>query len=193
MRRADAAIVTAMRGGSSMSVEAIDLRGRPFADTYRLRGGGDGDRCRGAGMCAGGGRLLPRSWQNPGLGTMCAVMNALMQIPGGTDPVPVPRAITPREDGADRSARAHQGSTARGRSPRPGSIRSRPNCAPSSSGTGFYNRGTTDFTLMTDIAKAMHPWLVARFRRRAARSDRGAGFDRRHAQVAAPLGRRAGL
>ena len=36
--RVDAAIVAAMRGGSSMSVEAIDLRGRPFADTYRLRG-----------------------------------------------------------------------------------------------------------------------------------------------------------
>lgn len=36
--RGDAAIVAAMRGGSSMSVEALDLRGRPFADTYRLRG-----------------------------------------------------------------------------------------------------------------------------------------------------------
>lgn len=36
--RTDAAIVAAMRGGSSMSVEALDLRGRPFADTYRLRG-----------------------------------------------------------------------------------------------------------------------------------------------------------
>ena len=36
--RGDAAIVAAMRGGSSMSVEAIDRRGRPFADTYRLRG-----------------------------------------------------------------------------------------------------------------------------------------------------------
>ncbi|WP_231639035.1 hypothetical protein [Sphingomonas profundi] len=34
----DAAIVAAMRGASSMSLEAIDLAGRPFADTYRLRG-----------------------------------------------------------------------------------------------------------------------------------------------------------
>ncbi len=36
--RADAAIVTAMRGAPSMSVAAIDLRGRPFVDTYRLQG-----------------------------------------------------------------------------------------------------------------------------------------------------------
>lgn len=36
--RADAAIVALMRGGSSMSVEAVDAAGRPFADTYRLRG-----------------------------------------------------------------------------------------------------------------------------------------------------------
>ncbi len=34
----DAAIVAAMRGGSSMSVEAIGLNGRPFADAYRLHG-----------------------------------------------------------------------------------------------------------------------------------------------------------
>lgn len=36
--RADAAIVAAMRGGSVMSVEAVDTAGRSFVDTYRLRG-----------------------------------------------------------------------------------------------------------------------------------------------------------
>ena len=35
---ADAAIVAAMRGAPSLSVVAIDLAGRPFADIYRLRG-----------------------------------------------------------------------------------------------------------------------------------------------------------
>ena len=36
--RVDAAIVAAMRSGSSMSVESVARTGRPFADTYRLRG-----------------------------------------------------------------------------------------------------------------------------------------------------------
>lgn len=34
----DRAIVTAMRGGRSMSVEAVAPRGRPFADVYALAG-----------------------------------------------------------------------------------------------------------------------------------------------------------
>lgn len=34
----DLAIVSAMRGGRSMSVSAATVRGRPFADTYALRG-----------------------------------------------------------------------------------------------------------------------------------------------------------
>ncbi|SOB79726.1 hypothetical protein SAMN06297144_0700 [Sphingomonas guangdongensis] len=36
--RTDRAIVAALRGGRSMSVESVDARGRPFADTYRLTG-----------------------------------------------------------------------------------------------------------------------------------------------------------
>jgi hypothetical protein len=36
--RTDRAIVSAMRWGSSMSVEAMGEDGRPIADTYRLRG-----------------------------------------------------------------------------------------------------------------------------------------------------------
>ncbi len=37
-RRADAAIVAAMRSGSSMSVSSVSPKGVPFADGYRLRG-----------------------------------------------------------------------------------------------------------------------------------------------------------
>lgn len=37
-RRQDAAIVAAMRSGSSMSVSAVGAKGNPFADVYRLRG-----------------------------------------------------------------------------------------------------------------------------------------------------------
>lgn len=36
--RADAAIVAAMRGGRSMSVEGLDRAGQPFADVYALSG-----------------------------------------------------------------------------------------------------------------------------------------------------------
>lgn len=36
--RTDAAIVTAMRSGRSLSVEALDRGGAPFADTYALSG-----------------------------------------------------------------------------------------------------------------------------------------------------------
>lgn len=37
-RRQDAAIVAAMRSGSSMSVSAVGANGNAFADVYRLRG-----------------------------------------------------------------------------------------------------------------------------------------------------------
>lgn len=36
--RTDAAIVAAIRSARSMSVESVDAQGRPFADTYTLRG-----------------------------------------------------------------------------------------------------------------------------------------------------------
>jgi len=36
--RTDAAVVAAMRSGRSMSVESISAAGRPFADTYALKG-----------------------------------------------------------------------------------------------------------------------------------------------------------
>ena len=54
----------------------------------------------------------------------------------------------------------------------------------------IYHRGVTDFAAMTDIAKTMRPWLERALRHRPARGRRGAGFDRRHAQVAAAHRRR---
>jgi len=36
--RADRAIVAAMRGGPSLSIETVDSRGRPMVDVYRLEG-----------------------------------------------------------------------------------------------------------------------------------------------------------
>jgi hypothetical protein len=36
--RTDSAIVAAIRSARSMSVESVDAQGRPFADTYALRG-----------------------------------------------------------------------------------------------------------------------------------------------------------
>jgi 23S rRNA (adenine2503-C2)-methyltransferase len=93
---------------------------------------------------------------------MCAAMNALMQIPGGTDPVPVPRNQPPRADGRIdllgltrdqlRAVLAEAGLD-----PKQAKLRAK------QLWHWIYNRGTTDFTLMTDIAKAMHPWLFERF------------------------------
>ena len=87
---------------------------------------------------------------------------ALMQIPGNTDSLPVPRAITPREDGrtdllglprtqiADLLAEA-------GLDAKAAKLRSRQVFH------WIYHRGVTDFDLMTDIAKTMRPWLAERF------------------------------
>ncbi len=89
-------------------------------------------------------------------------MNALMQIPGGIDPVPVPRSVTPREDGRIDLlglTRDELRATleAAGLDAKQAKLRGK------QLWHWIYNRGTTDFTLMTDIAKAMHPWLVERF------------------------------
>lgn len=89
-------------------------------------------------------------------------MNAPMQIPGGSDPVTVPRAITPRADGRIdllgltrdqvRAALAEAGME-----PKQAKLRSK------QLWHWIYNRGATDFAGMTDIAKTMHPWLDERF------------------------------
>jgi len=88
---------------------------------------------------------------------------APMPIPGHIDPVPVPRAPLPaRPDGRVdligltrdqlRDALADAGME-----PRQAKLRGK------QLWHWIYNRGATDFSVMTDIAKAQHPWLAQRF------------------------------
>jgi len=87
---------------------------------------------------------------------------ALMPIPGPVDPVPVPRAPTPRADGrveliglskdAMRAALEEAGLE-----PKQAKLRAK------QVWHWLYNRGVTDFDAMSDIAKAQRPWLKERF------------------------------
>jgi 23S rRNA (adenine2503-C2)-methyltransferase len=85
-----------------------------------------------------------------------------MQIPGHIDPVPVPRDAVVREDGrvdliglpkADIRAVLETA----GMELKQAKLRAK------QLWHWIYNRGVTDFALMTDIAKTMHPWLAERF------------------------------
>ena len=85
-----------------------------------------------------------------------------MPIPGHIDPVPVPRSFVARADGridllglskldlrlALETAQLE---------PRQAKLRAK------QLWHWIYNRGVTDFALMTDIAKTMQPWLADRF------------------------------
>jgi len=86
----------------------------------------------------------------------------LMPIPGPIDPVPVPRAASPRVDGrvelvglprdAIRAALEEAGLD-----PRQAKLRAK------QIWHWIYNRGASDFAAMTDIAKVQQPWLAERF------------------------------
>jgi 23S rRNA (adenine2503-C2)-methyltransferase len=85
-----------------------------------------------------------------------------MQIPGNIDPVAVPRAAIVRDDGRmdliglpKAEIAAHL--VAAGLDPKQAKLRAK------QLWHWIYNRGQTDFALMTDIAKSMHPWLAERF------------------------------
>jgi len=87
---------------------------------------------------------------------------AAMLIPGHIDPVPVPRAAIVRADGrvdlmglpkADIRAALE----AAGMEPKQAKLRAK------QLWHWIYNRGATEFSVMTDIAKAMHPWLAEHF------------------------------
>ena len=89
-------------------------------------------------------------------------MNIQMPIPGHIDPVPVPRAFTPRADGridllglsqADLRAALETAQL----EPKQAKLRAK------QLWHWIYNRGVMDFTLMTDIAKTMQGWLAMRF------------------------------
>ena len=85
-----------------------------------------------------------------------------MPIPGHIDPVPVPRALVPRTDGRIDLIGLPKGEIraaleAAGMEPKQAKLRAK------QLWHWIYNRGATDFAAMTDIAKAMHPWLAERF------------------------------
>ncbi len=86
----------------------------------------------------------------------------LMSIPGQIDPVPVARNITPRADGRidliglpkDRIRALFEEA---GLDARQAKLRAKQVYH------WLYHRGATEFAAMTDIAKAMRPWLAERF------------------------------
>jgi 23S rRNA (adenine2503-C2)-methyltransferase len=87
---------------------------------------------------------------------------ALMPIPGPLDPVPVPRDITPRDDGRVDLMGLPKGRIAElfadaGLDAKAAKLRAKQVYH------WLYHRGVTDFEAMTDIAKAMRPWLAQRF------------------------------
>jgi 23S rRNA (adenine2503-C2)-methyltransferase len=97
---------------------------------------------------------------------MCGAMQtesaALMPIPGHIDPVPVPRQTVAREDGRVdlvglSKAELREALLAAGMDAKQAKLRAK------QIWHWIYNRGATDFTAMTDIAKAQHPWLIERF------------------------------
>ena len=85
-----------------------------------------------------------------------------MPIPGHIDPVPVARTLAPRPDGrialiglSKDQLRAEL--EAAGLEPRGAKLRAK------QIWHWLYNRGATDFGVMTDIAKTQQPWLAERF------------------------------
>ena len=86
----------------------------------------------------------------------------LMSIPGQTDPVPVARDITLREDGrldliGLPRARVRELFEQAGLDAKQAKLRSKQVYH------WLYHRGVTEFEAMTDIAKTMRPWLTERF------------------------------
>jgi len=87
---------------------------------------------------------------------------ALMSIPGQTDPVPVARDITPREDGrldlmGLPRTRISELFAQAGLDAKQAKLRAKQVFH------WLYHRGATDFAAMTDISKTMRPWLAQRF------------------------------
>lgn len=86
----------------------------------------------------------------------------LMPIPGHFDPVPVPRDLKPRADGRIdllglTKMDLRMALETSQLEPKQAKLRAK------QLWHWIYNRGVTDFSLMTDISKTMQPWLEQRF------------------------------
>jgi len=86
----------------------------------------------------------------------------LMTIPGHIDPVPLPRDITPRDDGrldlmGLPKARIAELFAGAGLDAKQAKLRAKQVFH------WLYHRGVSEFAEMTDIAKTMRPWLAERF------------------------------
>ncbi|MES2057975.1 MAG: 23S rRNA (adenine(2503)-C(2))-methyltransferase RlmN [Pseudomonadota bacterium] len=86
----------------------------------------------------------------------------LMSIPGHIDPVPVPRSFVPRSDGRIdllglSKLDLRMALETSQLEPKQAKLRAK------QLWHWIYNRGVTDFALMTDISKTMQPWLAQRF------------------------------
>ncbi len=93
---------------------------------------------------------------------MQSVANPLMSIAGHIDPVPVPRSLKPRADGRIdllglSKAELRMALETSQLEPKQAKLRAK------QLWHWIYNRGVTDFSLMTDISKTMQPWLAQRF------------------------------
>lgn len=89
-------------------------------------------------------------------------MTPLMSSPGNIDPVPVARPTAPRPDGKIdlvglSKAEMREALTTGGLDAKGAKLRAK------QIWHWIYNRGATDFSLMTDIARAQQPWLSNRF------------------------------
>jgi 23S rRNA (adenine2503-C2)-methyltransferase len=85
-----------------------------------------------------------------------------MQIPGHIDPVPLPAKVTPREDGRVdliglSVAEIRDVLIEAGLEEKQGKLRSKQLFH------WMYHRGIDDFAVMTDMSKALRPWLAERF------------------------------
>ncbi|MBB5684136.1 23S rRNA (adenine(2503)-C(2))-methyltransferase RlmN [Sphingobium boeckii] len=93
---------------------------------------------------------------------MTAPSDFNMAIPGHIDPVPVPRDLVPRRDGRIdllglSKADLRMALETSQLEPKQAKLRAK------QLWHWIYNRGVTDFALMTDISKTMQPWLAQRF------------------------------
>ncbi|WP_299307585.1 23S rRNA (adenine(2503)-C(2))-methyltransferase RlmN [uncultured Croceicoccus sp.] len=89
-------------------------------------------------------------------------MDIRMDIPGHIDPVPVPRPVTPREDGRTDILGLPKAQIAdlfreAGLDAKQAKLRAK------QVWHWIYHRGVSAFEDMTDIAKTMRPWLAERF------------------------------